>query len=184
MRTAVVFPDTEFTDFTNMDIISIGAVTEHGDHQFYREVSDHREWLRSGFVQQHVMCFTDMAKFGAPKKQVAAEWAAWLDSLPGEDVLLVVDYVGDYQLIYDLHQIVQPKKRIDRIMYNQYLGNRLVAVIGKDTVEDYLDCWNDCCAIMEQEFKKEGVRQHHALDDAKVNRLAFKQSLYNAGNKR
>ena len=180
MKTSVVFPDTEFTDFTNMDLISIGAVVEHGDEEFYREVSNHRSYLRSGFVDQHVMCWTDMAKFGKLKKEVAEDWASWLDNLPGEEVLLVVDYVGDYQLIYDLHQNKMPTKPFRVVMFNAYLGDRLVAVIGKDTIENYLDCWNDCCAIMENEFKKEGVRQHHALDDAKVNKIAFKQALKNA----
>lgn len=180
MKEFAVFPDTEFTDFANMDLISIGAVSEHDDLEFYREVSDHRDYLRSGFVQQHVMCHTDMAVHGKPLKNVAADWATWIDSLPGETILLVVDFVGDYQLIYKLHTIVQPSKPIRVVMYNAYLGDRLVAAIGRDTITDYLNCWNDCCAILEEEFKKEGVRHHHALDDARINKIAFVQALRNA----
>jgi len=179
-KTVVIFPDTEFTDFANMDMISIGAVVEHSDDEFYAEVSDHREYLRSGFVQVHVMCHTDMAKYGKPKKEVAEDFANWVDSLDAEEALFVVDYVGDWQLIHDLFQIKSPGKKFRVVMYNAYMGDRLVAAIGKDTVTDYLDCWNDLCAIMAKYFVEVDNRQHHALVDARANKHAFVQALKNA----
>ena len=35
-----LFVDTEFTDLLNCDLISIGAVSEDGKHEFYGERSD------------------------------------------------------------------------------------------------------------------------------------------------
>jgi hypothetical protein len=36
----LLFIDTEFTDFLNIDLISIGLVSEDGRHQFYAERTD------------------------------------------------------------------------------------------------------------------------------------------------
>lgn len=180
MHATCVFVDTEFTDFCNMDLISIGAVTERGDHQFYQEVTDYRTYLRSAFVDQHVIPFLDNQQFGNPKKVVAENWAAWIDQLPGERVTIIVDYVGDSELVHELHRMQQPTKPVDFFMYNSYLGNRRVELMGSDKLTDHLDCWNDCVDIMERLFNSPGVRRHHALDDAKVNRDAFIESLTNS----
>lgn len=160
-----------------MGLISIGAVAEHSDDHFYAEVSDHKPHWRSKFVNEIVMPFTDMAKFGKPHKEVAADWANWIDSLDCENVLLVADYIGDLHLLAELHSFSKPKKPLRTIMFNEYLGNKLVQCTGKDTLDQYLDCMNNCAQIMNEEFKNPLVRQHHALDDANVNKIAFKKAL-------
>jgi hypothetical protein len=46
----LVFLDTEFTDFLNCDLISIGMVSEDGQHELYAERSDYEASLCNSFV--------------------------------------------------------------------------------------------------------------------------------------
>lgn len=182
MHTLTIHIDCEFTDFTNMGLISIGAVAEQTNDEFYAEVSDHKPHWRSKFVNEVVMPFSDMSKFGRPHKQVAMDWATWVDGLDCENVLVVADYSGDFELLYELHKMHQPKKPIRTELYNSYLGNKLVQRTGKDTLEQYLNVCNDCAYIMAEEFNQPGVRRHHALDDARVNMIALTKAIKKANS--
>ena len=49
-----IFIDTEFTDFVDTELISIGLITDDGDHEFYGELPVNRRKC-SEFVIEHVL---------------------------------------------------------------------------------------------------------------------------------
>ena len=46
-----LFVDTEFTDFIDCELISIGLVSEDGRHEFYAEVADYDRQKCNAHVQ-------------------------------------------------------------------------------------------------------------------------------------
>lgn len=162
---AYYFIDTEFTDFAHMDLISIGIVSEDGAHEFYRE-SQHIADYRSDFVNQVVMPLLD--KNTKSHDDVAYDLRMWIDALPGDDVTIIVDYVGDWQLMDKLFKKFPPSKEIYVKMLNQGFLHMLHSRgchMQENIVRGY-------AALMQgmQDYYLQDPRQHHALVDAKSNR--------------
>lgn len=51
----LIFLDTEYTDPQNIDLISLGLVSEDGKHELYCERTDYKKDLCNGFVQTAVL---------------------------------------------------------------------------------------------------------------------------------
>lgn len=102
-NTTLVFCDTEFTDFTNMELISVGLVPIEGP-EFYKEINDHCVNFCSAFVQQVVKPLLNMNEHGCSYNQAAVALRQWLKNFNGQHLTFVVDYRGDYDLISKLLQ--------------------------------------------------------------------------------
>src|SRR5471030_2296502 len=73
----LIFLDTEFTDFIDCDLISIGMVSEDGQHELYLERSDYRaEWCNS-FVHAAVLPQLGGAGPAFDRLQLAARLVGW-----------------------------------------------------------------------------------------------------------
>lgn len=164
-----LFVDTEFTDFVNTQLISVGLVSEEGIDEFYREVNDHNPNMRSAFVQQVVMPLCDMAKHGKPLNEVAADLRDWIDSLPSEKLTIVYDYTGDYQLLHMLFKIAQPSKPMHHVMLNAGLQEALFARGYITSDQKLIDAFQGLTDGLASYYNID-PRQHHALVDAKSNR--------------
>jgi hypothetical protein len=97
----LVFLDTEFTDFLNIDLISIGLISEDGRYQFYAERTDFfYDWCND-FVRSAVW-----ANLGADpaakvqRAQLRERLADWFATLP-EAVTIACDSYTDYELLLD-----------------------------------------------------------------------------------
>lgn len=97
----LLFLDTEFTDFLNIDLISIGLVSEDGRHQFYAERTDFcYDWCND-FVRTAVWAHLGedpAAKVG--REQLRERLASWFDTLPAA-VTIACDSYTDYELLLD-----------------------------------------------------------------------------------
>lgn len=158
------FLDTEFTDFTNMDLISIGLVSEDGAHEFYRE-AHHISDYRSDFVNQIVMPLLD--NNAKSHDLVALDLKDWIDGLPGSDVTIIVDYVGDWQLLDKLFAKANPSKRVYCKMLNQAFMHMLHSR-GIHTQDAIVRGYAAMLQGM-RDYHDIDPRQHHALVDAKAN---------------
>lgn len=163
-----LFLDTEFTDFTNMDLISIGLVSEDGTQEFYREVSNHIADFRSDFVRQVVIPLLDGGAVSKSYDHVAYDLQQWFDQLPWDTVTIVVDYTGDAQLIDKLLKKSPTQKRIHFKMLNQGFLHMLHER-GCHTQDRITPAY---AALMNEtnNYFLQDPRQHHALVDAKANR--------------
>jgi len=138
----LLFFDTEFTDFVDMDLISIGIVTQHL-HDFYAENSEYNKAWCNDFVKAEVLTKLQGGEFTMPYDQLKEKLQIWISDLLEDyaSVLFVYDYSGDWLLLSEL-LIDYPQK--DRVKGQQ----------------DNLD------AGIELFFMLDRSNEHHALHDA------------------
>lgn len=172
-----LFLDTEFTDFKHMDLISIGFVSEDGAHEFYREVH-HIPDYRSDFVNQVVMPLLDNS--AKSHDLVAYELKEWIDELPGSEVTVVVDYVGDWQLMNKLFAKAAPSKYV----YCKLLNPAFLHMLHSRGIHMQDATARGFAALMQgmQDYYQTDPRQHHALVDARANRQGWVEG-YKAASK-
>ena len=98
----ILFLDTEFTDFHNPELISLGLVSECGWMEFYAERTDFDRRQCNAFVRAKVLpklgqgpCFT--------AGELAAALRGWLDRVHALDAagtaLVLYDYDADFSLL-------------------------------------------------------------------------------------
>lgn len=146
----LLFFDTEFTDFVDMDLISIGIVTQHL-HEFYAENSEYNKTWCNDFVKTEVLTKLQGGEYAMPYDQLKQKLQIWISDLLEDysTVLFVFDYSGDWFLLGEL-LIDYPQK--DRVKGQQ----------------DNLD------AGTELYFMHDRSNEHHALYDAKALFNGFK----------
>lgn len=155
-----VFFDTEFSDLcVDPKLISIGFVDETGKRTFYAELSD--TWTPAdlgGFTRVAVV-----PQLGnAPKltmQELGEQLAVWLEAF-GEPVKLATD-----SLAWDWLWLQE-------IFYE--LGRWPENVDGKPLLLTMKNlCDGDAFFVAVEKAFAAGLRRHHALDDAKANRIGW-----------
>ncbi len=95
----LVFLDTEFTDFVDCELISIGMVSEDGRHEFYLEVQDFDRSTCSDFVQSTVWsCLGRINGVVVRKTEVQCRLREWFATLPSS-VMIACDSNYDRYLL-------------------------------------------------------------------------------------
>lgn len=155
----LIFFDTEFTSLTNSSkLISIGLVDETGQKTFYAELSD--TWKLSGtndFVRKEVVPMLEGGFVQMPKAQLRVALGEWLAAF-NEPVQLATDSLNwDWVWIH-------------RIFGGQLPANLLPSPLL--LTMNYLVNFDNFAPAIEAAFAA-GLRRHHALDDAKANRLGW-----------
>lgn len=94
----LVFLDTEFTDFLQPDLISIGLVSEDG-REFYAERNDYRREDCNNFVVSDVLpLLRRVPNSRCSAAHLTFRLREWIEAL-GEPVTLVFDYITDWELL-------------------------------------------------------------------------------------
>ncbi|BBO99494.1 3'-5' exoribonuclease domain-containing protein [Sulfuriferula nivalis] len=157
----LVFFDTEFTELgLDPRLISIGLVGDDG-HEFYAELSDTYEIDDcNDFVREAVIPHLQGGESLMTMDTLVTKLKAWIEGI-GQPVRLVTDSISwDWPWIQEIFY--------DRDNWPQNLdGKPLSLAMSKEFNQ-----------AVERQFRR-GSRRHHALDDAKANRLA---SLAAVGN--
>ncbi|BBH12272.1 3'-5' exoribonuclease [Chromobacterium haemolyticum] len=158
----LIFLDTEFTDFIDCELISIGMVSEDGLHVLYLEVQDFDRLKCKAFVQAAV--WSQLGKVdGASisKTALAGRLRQWFDSLP-HDVVLACDSQHDRDLLADVLDGTWPANVSGWLDLREYQANpafdRAAAAYHTTT----------------------GLPWHHALYDAYAHRAGW-LAVSNAG---
>lgn len=167
----LLFIDSEFTDFIDIELISLGIVSEDGQHQFYVEISDYDRGKESTFVQENIVPMLNPSKYGKSKVQAACSLAEWLEELPDQRIIFVADYLPDLQLLQDLLYDTEVKdKKLEAAMIQNFLrdvlherGVHMPGMIAK--------AYKKMSIVINN--PERGERVHHALDDAERNRRGF-----------
>lgn len=181
--------DTEFSDFINCDLLSIGAAADNGA-EFYGENLDYIEAWVSKWVKSNVFPLFDRDKYGMKKLELSARLWSWLDELPCEFVVITYDYKDDYKLMIDLFgEEVHPKIIADEDLFiNIFMScDEIVQGMGGSDI-DYERLTKKVRAKFDLYFMDYFIRtketQHHALSDAKANREAYTKIVNEFGIKR
>jgi len=171
-----LFLDTEFTDFKHMDLISIGAISENGTHKFYKEVTNHIADYRSDFVKEVVIPLLNHNEFGASYDWTSFLFAEWLNVLPTENIVIIIDYTGDKILTEKLLEKNRPKKNISFMLVSdaltQVLQERRLYSEKNNTL-----AMNTFMDESENYYHQYDNRIHHALVDAKSNQHGWISAL-------
>jgi hypothetical protein len=146
----LLFVDTEFTDFKDMDLISIGIVSQQ-QHEFYAENSEYTQAWCSDFVKSVVLPKLQGCEYVSPYAQLKEKLQLWISDLLEEyaTVLFVFDYSGDWFL----------------------LGELLIDYPQKEKVKGQQD---ELDAGIELYFMHDRLNEHHALHDARALLNGFK----------
>lgn len=144
----IYFCDTEFTDFTNPDLISFAIVGPDGD-ELYIELSDYERALSSAFVQQHVEPLLLGGEHRLDRTAAKAKVVSWLSERA--PCTIVVDYGGDWWLLREL--INQPIVGVDGLM-----------LLGLAKTNAELDAFNEGVELY---FINNQLPRHNALWDAR-----------------
>jgi hypothetical protein len=146
----LLFFDTEFTDFKDMDLISIGIVSQDL-HEFYAENSEYNKAWCNDFVKSEVLTKLQGGEYAMPYGQLKEKLQIWISDLLEEysSVMFVFDYSGDWFL----------------------LGELLIDYPQRDKVRGQKD---DLEAGIELYFMHDRSNEHHALHDAKALFNGFK----------
>ncbi|BBB62230.1 hypothetical protein UNDKW_3957 [Undibacterium sp. KW1] len=149
-----IFVDTEFTDFLDLHLISLGLVSDASE-EFYAEVP-FPDASCSAFVREAVIPLLGRITDAAMSKDSLCEQLlAWLSAVRPENTDIEICY--DYQTDWDLF--------IDAIDY------QVPAWCHPHLIASNID------EVLKYEFyKKYDLPQHHALYDARANLAAFKES--------
>ena len=175
------FIDTEFTDFINTDLISLGAVTEDGKHEFYCELNDYNRKASSEFVRNVVEPLLDLDKFGMSRTQASARFFCWLEEL-GDEYVICPDYSGDWEIIADLLEVLPDNISRTPIMLHQHLNKQILDKANELQTPDFKWFFESAKkqyteGFLEYFLRNPKPRQHHALADAKANRQGYFKSL-------
>lgn len=161
----LIFLDTEFDNFVDREMLSIGMVTSDKKHEFYAERTDYQLKQCSEFVRKEILPLFDKSGLVGTKEEIGRKVIDWIIGLPYSEIVIVIDYHGDWQILGDLLPSV-PMKLKRSPVYLQALTDFAPQVAARG-LENY--------------FEKIDKRRHHALVDAKANRhswLAAVKTLY------
>lgn len=153
----LIFFDTEFTDLCiDSRLISIGLVSEDGERSFYAELSDTYELADVGdFARESVLPRLEKSRaIFLTMSEVRTRLWIWINGF-GEPVTLITD-----SLAWDWPWI--QKIFCERNVWPENL-DRNPEILRQET---------EFNLALERAFAG-GLRRHHALDDAKANRLAW-----------
>lgn len=145
-----VFLDTEFTNFVQRQLISIGLVSLDGKHTFYKEVKHYCPSICSEFVKDTVIPLLSCTpETMIPLRDISALLRDWFLRLDSDNVTVIVDHEFDLEQLRNLLGEIPEWIELANIGY-------------------FLDD-----TAFEQFFKDNNLKQHHALNDAMANRHAF-----------
>lgn len=173
-----LFIDTEFTCFeeATQELISLGIVSECGNHEFYIENTSHNADFRSDYVQKVIM---PLLEGGAKAKSYA--WCCldlrdWINALPADELCFIADYTGDWSLMHPMLKAQPSDKKVGCEMYS-YAFLRVLYERGVHTESKIDDAYRELMYNDEDSYYHIDPRQHHALVDAKANRHAFARGI-------
>ena len=154
-----IFLDTEFTDFIDTELISIGLVSNDG-REFYAEISNYSKEKCSEFVNAVVVpLLGKYPRIVGTCFEVAVKLEQWLKEYKDSGCILCYDYQTDWDLFYDLLQYLPEESNFS------FVSN--------------LNIWTDLDPQrIKQYWKDTGLPEHMALFDARANRIGY--DIYNA----
>lgn len=179
----LIFFDCEFTELSiDSRLISIGLVSENGNREFYAELSEtYQSPDCSGFVREAVLPQLQGGDALMTMRELSLRLVDWLIAF-GEPVQLATDSLQwDWPWIekifaeagaYLLDQ-TPAWQDIKNSPHSLAAIARPANVDGRPYILQQSEAFN---LSIEQAFESGLLRRHHALDDAKANRIAWQET--------
>jgi len=154
-----LFVDTEFTDFIDCELLSIGIVSEDG-REFYGERNDVDLTRCSDFARVAVLPLLGReAPIIGSEQHLSDHLKLWLEQFrPTSPVIVSVDYPMDWELFTYL---VRDTETLNTPAWIK--GQSIRNAIDPKDIEQY--------------WAVNGRLAHHALHDARANRFAYSKHV-------
>ena len=161
----IIFFDTEFTGLSEEPrLISIGLISEDGHREFYVELSDSYHFNDlSDFARDAVLPHLQGGDSLVTMRELRLRLQHWLTEFNCPVTLATDSFNWDWPWVLDIF--------CDLNTWPKNLENYPV-VLNFDYIPD-IETFNE---EVENAFM-DGLRQHHALDDAKANRIGWLASI-------
>lgn len=153
-RQMLIFIDTEFTNFTAPELISIALVTEDGLHEFYAELPFNRERCNAFVIETVLPQLGTIAGAQCTENELCERLRLWLEQFADRSPVICFDFDGDW------------------LLFCRVLGNHLPKWLQGKNVFPFLDPM-----ALQMYFIDNGLTDHHALNDARADRHAFNKDL-------
>ncbi len=174
-----IFFDTEFDNFADLGMISIGFYSECGKHQLYLENNQYQEKKCSEFVKNIVLPKLNMDLFGGTIKENLNKFNEWIEQLPDEEICLVADYEGDLKIFWKYFYHFERKKLIKTKLIYEVLESLInSSVLNKKQTNQFIEHFNFLLSVQDDTIQK---NLHHALFDAKLNAECWRKSFESIG---
>lgn len=156
----LIFFDTEFSDLCiDARLISIGLIAEDGERMFYAELADTYQPKDCGeFTRLAVLPLLEGGDVRLSMRELGERLLAWVEAF-GEPVTLACD-----SLAWDWPWAQEIFGKLDAWPANLARRPLLLTI-------NYLNDYDRFIEAVEKAFSS--LRRHHALDDAKANRLGW-----------
>lgn len=176
----LIFFDTEFTELSIAPgLISIGLVSEDGNRVFYAELSDtYQSSQCSDFVREAVLPQLQGGDALMTMRELSVRLVDWLMAF-GEQVQFATDSLRwDWPWIETIFADFGAYLLEDSAVWQEIKNHphRLAGVARPANVNGrpyLLPQSPEFHLAVEQAFERGLLRRHHALDDAKANRVAW-----------
>lgn len=149
----LVFLDTEFTDFLECELISIGMVSEDGKYELYLERADYPLERCNSFVRAAVLPQLGQAQPAVTSVQLMERLAAWFAVLP-RNVTIACDSFTDWELLLDALGEMRPTN-----------------LRGRFDIRTLVDSTVFHRAVVR--YHEQHGPWHHALHDARAHRIGW-----------
>lgn len=150
-----LFVDTEFTDFIDCELISIGLVSEDGRHEFYAEVADYDRQKCNAHVQAGIWPLLGKTPEAViPRAVLAKQLRTWFAGLP-DHLTIASDAYQDWELLVDV---------LDGELPANIRGREDLRGLADPSVFHRAVC---------QYHAQPGQPWHHALHDARAHRAGW-----------
>lgn len=91
----LIFIDTEFTDFMNPELISIGLVTDDGQHEFYAELPVNRSKCNDFVLATILPQLGKAPEAQCTPTELLSRLRQWLEQFAQQTPVICFDYDGD-----------------------------------------------------------------------------------------
>lgn len=181
MVTKRIYLDFEFSDFVHREIISIGVITDDPliDGVFYMENANESKKFTSEWVKLNVYPLLDNIS-QCNINQLSARLWGWLEDLPCDQIQVVVDYKGDYDLLIELLDDKHPKLNENPIfIFDSITASAIAYSIGRScSAKDLLsDAKNYYFGEFDGWFVDNQLPQHNAINDACAIKDTFEKTI-------
>lgn len=152
----LIFLDTEFTDFLDCELVSIGLVSEDGQHEFYAERTDYTDSRCSDFVRDAVLPHLgNIPGAACTRSELTRRLWGWFSTLP-RHVQIATDSTHDRDLLWDAFGEGLPEN-LDKSVFD------LRPLIDTTVFNDEVCCFHE----------RPNQPWHHALHDARAHRAGW-----------
>lgn len=183
-----IFLDTEFTDFLDPRLISLGLVTEDGLYEFYGEVLIH-DWMghESDFVRAVVVPLLNGPATSI--EELRTKVIAWFSSLPYAETQAIIDTQTDWALLaeeclegYGPAKLVTTPTFIHvELAVEAQVHASKFGMSSQEKVRRNFDADRTYHQEQTRYFSDTKQKQHHALTDARAMRHGFLAALVEIG---